>query len=91
MERFENLIKDTKKVQPYVYNSLKIDKNNLNFININYDCSLVQDFINSHQGSSFLVAFKRVLNILNDQRESIYTEAINTVKRIGKILLALRS
>ena len=79
LERYENLIKDTKKVQPYVYNSLKIDKNNLNFIDINYECSLVQDFINSNEGNSFLVAFKRVLNILNDQRESSNTEASNSV------------
>ena len=40
---------------------------------------MVQDFINSSEGNSFLVAFKRVLNILNDQRESINTEARNTV------------
>ena len=79
LERYENLIKDTKKVQPYVYNSLKIDKNNLNFIDINYECSLVQDFINSNEGNSFLVAFKRILNILNDQRESSNTEASNSV------------
>ena len=79
LERFENLIKDTKKVKPYVYNSLKIDKNNLNFIDINYDCSLVQDFINSNEGHSFLVAFKRILNILNGQRESINNEARNSV------------
>ena len=79
LERYENLIKENKKVQPYIYHSLKIDKNNLNFIDINYDCSLVQNFINSNEGNSFLVAFKRVLNILNDQRESINTEVKNVV------------
>jgi len=79
LERYENLIKDTKDLQLYIYYSLKIDKNNLNFIDINYNCRLVQDFINSSEGNSFLVAFKRVLNILNDQRESINTEARNTV------------
>lgn len=75
LERYENLIKDTKIVQLYVYRSLKIDKNSLNFVVINYDCLLVQDFINSKEGNSFLVAFKRVLNILNSQRESINTES----------------
>ena len=79
LERYENLIKDNKNLQLYIYHSLKIDKNNLNFIDINYDYSLVQDFINSRNGNSFLVAYKRVINILNDQRESINTIARKTV------------
>ena len=70
LERYENLIRDTKVIDLYVYNSLKIDKNNLNFMDINQDCSLLNTFINNNEGTNFLIAFKRILNILNDQKVS---------------------
>ena len=79
LERFENLIKDSKVIQLYIYHSLKIDRNYLNFMDINRDCREVHKFINNNEGNSFLIAFKRVLNILNDQRESIVSESKNIV------------
>ncbi len=79
LERYENLIKDSKIIELYIYNSLKIDNNNLNFMEISHKCNLINDFINNNEGNSFLIAFKRVLNILNDKKESTFYENQKTV------------
>ncbi len=75
LERYENLIKDNDKLKIYIFKSINVDKNNLNILVINKYCELINEFVNSNEGNDFLVAYKRVLNILESNGESESTKS----------------
>jgi len=67
-ERFENLLKYENFEKFIIYKALILEKNNFDIFNIYKKCKIVFDFINTNNGELFLKAFKRVLNILENEK-----------------------
>ena len=65
LERYENLIKEDKKIDFVVFNSLKINTKKLNILEIHSKGKILTNYINTKEGKLFLSSFKRVINIID--------------------------
>jgi len=66
LERYENLIKEGKKIDFSVYNSLIVNKKILNLLEVNTNGELLTNYVNSKEGKIFMSSIKRVINIINN-------------------------
>ncbi|MAJ24106.1 MAG: glycine--tRNA ligase subunit beta [Rickettsiales bacterium] len=79
LERIENLIKVNNIDKAIIFKSMILDKDNINLINIDRNCENLYRFTKTKEGENFLIAFKRILNILESSEEKI--------KTMGKVYL----
>ena len=70
LERLENFLKDSYKFNSYIYESLVLKSDSINILKIKYNCDLLNQYIISKGGVDFLVAFKRITNILESEKYS---------------------
>ncbi len=69
LERFENLLKSQSLEKFLIYKALKLDQRSIDINNIYEKCEAIFDFINTIKGEVFLKSFKRVLNILENEKK----------------------
>ncbi len=71
LERFENLMKNDSVEKSFIFKCLNIDKNNINLIDLHKKSEILNEFVNTKTGENFLIAFKRVVNILENSKEKV--------------------
>ena len=69
LERYENLIKEKLSFDHNIFRSLKINKLNLNILDINNNLEFLNNFFKSESGLNLLRSIKRVINIVGSEKE----------------------
>ena len=69
LERFENILKAQNFDKFLIYKASKLDESDIKIHNIFKKCEIIFEFINTVKGELFLKSFKRVLNILESEKE----------------------